>query len=469
MIADVSAINPAVAPRGLLRILGLAFGVAVVIGGTVGTGILRTPGPVAGMLAIPGLIYLVWLLAGIYALTATNVYAELASSVPLAGGPYVFVRRGLGEFPGFVAGWSDFAANVCAISYAAVASGEFISQLIPNLSGREHLLAVGLIVLLTTVNSFGVRTGSGLQQALTLLKVILLIALAIAAFAYAPGAASVVAARPHSLSGTLVAMVISIQLVIGTYNGYNGCCYFAEELTDPGRTVPRSLFVGTSVVIILYLAINAALLHVLSPAQLATSTLPAADALAILYGPVARAAVTVIAVACTLALLHGQLLLTPRILYGMSRDRLFGQSGTYVTRAGVPLSALWLSAVIALGFTTLGNFEVLFAIGSSLALLLDPMCAAALFALRRREPGLARPYRAIGFPWLPWSVLAVGSALFLAYIVVNPTPTLIACAVLALAYPLFRLGRRARPAGAVPTSTLTRAAPSCEDSETTPT
>jgi APA family basic amino acid/polyamine antiporter len=411
----------------------------------VGTGILRTPGPVAGLLENTGLIYLVWLLAGIYALTATNVYAELATSVPLAGGPYVFVRRGFGEGLGFVAGWSDFASNMLAISYAAVASSEFISQLFPFLTGREHLLAVALIALLTTVNSFGVKTGSGLQQALTLLKVILLLGLAIAAFAYAgQGAASVAPSKPHSLSATLVAIVISIQLVIGTYNGYNGSCYFAEELTDPGRNVPRSLFVGTSVVIVLYLAINAALLHVLSPAQLATSTLPAADALAVVYGPVARTAVTVIAIACTLALLHGQLPLTPRILYGMSRDRLFGRSGTYVTRAGVPLIALWVSALLAIAFATLGDFEVLFAIGSSLALLLDPMCAAALFALRRHEPARARPYRATGFPWLPGLVLVVGSALFLAYIVANPTPTLIACALLAVAYPLFRFGQRAR-------------------------
>ena len=99
---------------------------------------------------------------------------------------------------------------------------------------------------------------------------------------------------------------------------------------------------------------------------------------------------------------------------------------------------------MAIAFTTLGSFEFLFAVGSSLALLLDPMCAAALFALRRREPALARPYRAIGSPWLPRLVLVVGSALFLAYIVANPTPTLLACALLALAYPLFRFGQRAR-------------------------
>jgi len=403
------------------------------------------PGTIAGTLGSAGLIYLVWLLAGVYALVATNVYAELASSLPRAGGPYVFVHRGLGEYPGFVAGWSDFATNTVGIAWTAVASSEFLAQLLPALAGREHLLAPALIVLLAAVNSLGVRTGSGLQQALTMWKVLLLLGLVVAAFAYAATVpAPMENSRPQSLSATVVAIVVSVQLVIETYSGYNNSCYFAEELTDPGRNLPRSMFAGTLLVIALYLLINAALLHVLSPAQLATSTLPAADALATLYGPLARTAVAAVAAASALALLHGSVLLTPRILYGMSRDGLFARSGTYVTRTGVPLFALWASAAIGVAFTALGSFEVLFAISASLTLLLDPLCAAALFMLRRREPALARPYRAFGYPWLPGLVLMIGSGLFIAYIVANPKPSLIACGLLAVALPLFSFVRRSR-------------------------
>ncbi len=457
MAADSSVIAPSAPSHGLLRILGLAFGVAVVVGGTIGMGILRTPGSIAGRLESAGLIYFVWLVAGIYALIATNVYAELASSVPRAGGPYVFVRRGLGDFPGFVAAWSDFSGNTLAISYAAVSCSDFFVQLLPSPAGREPLLAPALILVLTAVNSLGVRTGSGLQQALTLLKILLLLGLVAAAFAHAGnGAASIVSSGPHSLSATFVAILVSVQLVLGTYSGYNNSCYFAEEITDPGRNLPRSMFLGTLVVMVVYLAINAALLHVLSPAQLAASTLPAADAVASVYGPIARTAVTVIAVACALAFLHGNVLLTPRILYGMSRDRLFVRSATYVTRTGVPLIALWVSAAIGVAFTVLGDFETLFAIAGSLTLLLDPLCAAALFALRRHEPELARPYRAIGFPWLPGLVLVVGTALFVAYIVANPKPTLIACGLLALAFPLFKFGRRGQVGGSVSESTVKR-------------
>jgi len=445
VVTSSSVIARTAAPRGLLRVLGLAFGIAVVVGGTVGIGILRTPGTIAGILGSAGLIYLVWLLAGIYALVATNVYAELASSLPRAGGPYVFVHRGLGEYLGFAAGWSDFATNTVGIAWTAVASSEFLVQLLPALAGHEHLLAPALIIFLAAVNSLGVRTGSGLQQALTMWKVLLLLALVVAAFAYgATVHAPMESSRPHSLGATVVAVVVSVQLVLETYSGYNNSCYFAEELTDPGRNLPRSMFAGTLLVIVLYLLINAALLHVLSPAQLAASTLPAADALATLYGPLARTAVAAIAAASALALLHGSVLLTPRILYGMSRDGLFAQSGAYVTRTGVPLFALWTSAAIGVAFTALGSFEVLFAISASLTLLLDPLCAAALFMLRRREPALARPYRAFGYPWLPALVLLIGSSLFVAYIVANPKPSLIACGLLAVALPLFSFIRRAR-------------------------
>src|SRR5262249_9696693 len=159
-------------------------------------------------------------------------------------------------------------------------------------------------------------------------KVLLLVGLVIAAFVYAGNtSASTPTFQPQSFGATVVAVVVSVQLVLETYSGYNNSCYFAEEITDPGRNLPRSMFAGTLLVIALYLVVNAALLHVLSPAQLAASTLPAADALASLYGPVARAAVTAIAAASALALLHGSVLLTPRILYGMSRDGLFIGSG----------------------------------------------------------------------------------------------------------------------------------------------
>src|SRR5215831_1847594 len=126
--------------RGLLRVVGLAFGIAVVVGDTVGVGIMRTSGPTAGRLAQPMLIYLVWLGVGIFVLMVANTLAELATAIPKAGGPYVYVRRAFGDFLGFVSGWGSAAVQVFAVGYLAIACSEFLEELWPPLAGRETLV-----------------------------------------------------------------------------------------------------------------------------------------------------------------------------------------------------------------------------------------------------------------------------------------------------------------------------------------
>lgn len=425
--------------RGLLRILGLAFAIATVVGGVVGIGILRSPGTIAGLLASPRLIYIAWLVGGVYALLAVNTYAELATAVPRAGGPYVYVRRGFGNYLGFVTGWCDLANQTASMAFMGVACSEFLAPLVPRVAGHESLVAPVLIVTLAAVNSLGLKTGSALQQLLTLLKVLLLLVLVAAAFAYTgitPAPAH--PAPPPAPVGELAAIIVALQLIVGVYTGYNGACYFSEELTDPGRTLPRSMFAGTLLVIALFLLINAALLRILTPATLSATTLPAADALAVIYGPVARTAVFCVAAASALAVLHATVLLAPRVLYGMSRDGLFMQSGMYVTRSGVPLVALWIATGIAVAFTQMGNFVFLFALVAVICVFMDLLCALALFVLRRREPHLPRPYRAFGYPWIPGIVAVACTALLVACILANPRPSLIAVAVMAAAVPLFR-------------------------------
>src|SRR5499427_3198835 len=176
--------------RGLLRILGLAFGVATVVGGMVGMGILRTTGTIDGMLASPRLIYIVWLVGGVYALLAVNTYAELATAVPRAGGPYVYVRRAFGNYLGFVSGWCDLANMTASMAFIGVACSGFLASLVPPVAGHESLVAPTLIATLAAVNSLGLKTGSALQQLLTWLKVLLLLVLVGAAFAYSGIAAA---------------------------------------------------------------------------------------------------------------------------------------------------------------------------------------------------------------------------------------------------------------------------------------
>jgi basic amino acid/polyamine antiporter, APA family len=448
IMASVVAVAPP--GRGLLRILGLAFGIAVVVGETVGVGIMRTSGPTAGRLGEPALIYLVWGGVGIFVVMVANTLAELATAVPKAGGPYVYVRRAFGDYLGFVSGWGDYAIYVLADAYLAIAASEFLAELWPALRGSESALATALIVLFAAFNSLGVRASSAAQQLLSLLKVLMLVALVIGAFAHSALPAQPVQATAAAARGAgFAAIVVSIQTVLEVYGGFNSACYFSEETTNPDRTLPRALLYGVVMIVAIYLAVNAALLHVLSPGELAASKLAAADALAKVYGPPARVAVAVLALVATLSVLNVCMLLAPRVLYGMGRDGLFVSSGTYVTRHGVPLAGMWLSAAGAIVIANVGGFDTLYTATAFLNACGFLLCGAALFVLRRREPDLRRPYRAFGYPWIPGLALAVSAAMLVAFVLGNTRPSLMAIAVVAVTYPLFRLIRRKhrRPAG----------------------
>ena len=431
--------------RGLLRILGLAFGLAVVVGNTVGVGIMRTSGPTAGRLGDPTLIYLVWLGVGLFVLMVTNTLAELATAMPKAGGPYVYVRRAFGDYLGFVSGWSCVAIQILASAYRAIASSEFLAEIWPALAGRETVIATALIVLFAALNSFELRASNVAQQLLSVLKVSMLAGLVIAAFAYSPSpshpAHAVATAAP---AAGFVAVVVSIQTVLEVYGGFDGPCFFSEETTNPDRTVPRALLYGALLVIGIYLAVNAALLHVLSPAELGTSKLAAADALARVYGPPARIAVALVALVASLGVLNVAILLSPRILYSMSRDGLFVSSGTYVTRHGVPLPSMWLGAAGAIVIARVGAFDTLYTASAFLNGCVFFLCCGALFVLRRREPALRRPYRAWGYPWVPGIVLVTAAVLLVVFVFGNTRPSILAVAVVAVTYPLFRFVQRRR-------------------------
>ncbi|HEX5461930.1 MAG TPA: APC family permease [Steroidobacteraceae bacterium] len=440
-----AVLESALPRRRLLRVLGLAFGLAVVVGETVGVGIMRTSGPTAGRLAEPWLIYLVWLGVGTYVLMIADILAELATAMPSAGGPYIYVRRAYGDYLGFVCGWSDYAVYVLAVGYLAIAASEFLAEIWPGLRPFEAPIASASIVLFAGFNSLGLRASSTAQQILSLLKVLMLAALIVAAFTYSGSPSHASHAAPVVAGGIgFVAIVVSMQTVLEVYGGFNSPCYFSEETTNPDRTVPRALLLGVLLVLGIYLAVNAALLHILSPSALGSSKLAAADALATAFGPSARVAVAIIALVATLGVLNACVLLAPRVLYGMGRDGLFASSGTYVTRQGVPIIGTWVSAAAAIVVANVGGFDTLYTAAAFLNGCGFLLCAAALFTLRSREPDLRRPHRAFGYPWAPGIALLVSGLMLLAFIIGNTFPSLLAVAVVAATYPIFRVVQRKR-------------------------
>jgi APA family basic amino acid/polyamine antiporter len=253
----------------LLRILGVGFGLAVGIGNTIGGGILRTPGEVAGYVGNGWLLLLVWLLGGVYALLSSSSVTELGCMLPRAGGWYVYSRRAFGEKAGFVVGCCDFTVSSVANATVAVAFAEFAGELVPALAPHGKLIGTAALATLAILNWIGLRTGSRAQETTSLVKALALLAIVIAAFtmpgrasADVPSTSSVAAVHSRSI---FLGIVLALQGVIVTYDGWYAPIYFVEEDTDPARNLPRSM-IGTALACIaIFLLVNAALYHVPPP------------------------------------------------------------------------------------------------------------------------------------------------------------------------------------------------------------
>ncbi len=428
----------------LLRILGVGFGLAVGIGGTIGVGILRSPGAVAEQLGSFWLIMLAWTLGGVYALLGANYLAELAAMTPKAGGYYVYAERAYGAYGGFVVGWSDWFYSTLALSFIAVVFGEYAAALFtPDLAGGRIFFSVSVLILLTILNWLGLRTGSATQKLTSLLKAIALIAFVAACFAFggqtdAEGASQTVASAPTGVA-SLVAFILAFQLVLSTYDGWHSAIYFAEEDTNPKQNLPRSLFGGIFLIIAIYLLVNAALLYVLSLSRLSAAKFAGGEAMSVIFGARSGQIVTILALLSLIGIINALLMFIPRIMLALGRDGLFTTKAAQVNKGGTPVFALAATVLPAIFLTAVGTFETLLAISQFFAVTITILLVGSLFILRRREPDAPRPFRAWGYPFSPFVMLLAAVLLFFGYIFSNPYPSLYALALLAASYPIYRL------------------------------
>lgn len=434
--------KPQAAPRDkLLKILGVGFGIAVVVGGTIGVGILRTPGAIATLLGSAWLIILIWLIGGIYTLLNANYISELATMLPKAGGPYVYARRAYGDYGGFVVGWSDWVGNMTPMAYLPIAFAEFLSTLVPALAAHNKLIAISILLLFGFLNWIGLRMGSGVQKLMSFLKAIGLVAFVITCFIF--GGQKINSAQMILPPANLfVALILSFQLVIGTFGGWTAAIYFAEEDENPARNIPRSLFGGVVLVIAIYLLVNFALLHALPMATLASSKLAAADAMQLIFGERGGQIVTVLSLLSLLSIINAVVMFVPRTLYALSRDGLFLAKGAFVNKGGTPAVALGISMLVAIILILTGTFERLFSIYAFYYVAATILLICGLFILRNREPDLPRPFKTRGYPFVPMLLLLVAIALFVGFVISDTKGSLIASASLVISYPIYLLVKK---------------------------
>ena len=429
--------------NNLQRILGLGFGIAILVGGTIGVGILRTPGEIATQINSEWLIILCWLAGGAYVLLGCGAYAELATSIPKAGGSYNYIKRAFGDYAGFVSGWFDYITNATAPAFFCIVIGEYLAILFPVLEPAKTAMAIGFLIGFSALHAIGVKSGSIVQQLTSILKVVFFVALVVACFLYSGATVPNPAGSSHlATAGLALGFAKALQMVLGTYNGWYSVCFFAEEDQNPNRNIPRSLYTGALIVIAIYILINLAFMHVMSPLAMANSPLVAADVSQIVFGPVGSTIVTVISVFSIIGILNAYMMIPARILFGLGRDGFFIKSAVRVNKGGTPIVALLVSSVFSLGLIVIGSFGALFGLATFTGVIVWGMAYASLIRLRKTEPNLERPHKSWGHPYSTVLLLISTLAILVGFALSDYTSLAVVVLIGLASYPLFRLLKR---------------------------
>jgi APA family basic amino acid/polyamine antiporter len=414
----------------------------VLIGNTILIGILRTPGDVAAQLPSPAPFIGVWVIGGLYALLGATSLAEPGAMLARSGGQYVIVRRGLGEYPAFVVGWSDWISTCATVALGAMVFTEYLEPLVPALTGRRVPAGVCLALLFGLLLWRGIRTGDLSQQILSAAKALAFGSLiAVCLLVPVPGeiTASPGAGALPSGVALVTAVVLALQAVIFTYDGWTGPLYFGEETRNPGRGIPRSMVLGVILVILIYVLLNVAFVRVVGMSRMAGDPFVAATAGQVLFGDRGDLVIRLLVLVSILSGMNACALMAPRVLLAMSRDRLLPAALETVNPGGTPTVAHWTSIGVAAGFIVTGTVNSVLALCAFFFVANYTLSFFSVFALRRKEPDTPRPWRVPGFPFTT-GLAVLGSLGFLAGSVVsdwsNSWKSLL---LLALSYPVYRI------------------------------
>jgi len=432
---------PRPARRSLLTVLGLTFGLAVIIGNTIGAGIFRTPGEIATELPTFWPFLSVWIIGALYALLGANALAELGTLLPRSGGQYIFVRHALGDYAGFIVGWSDWISTCGTTAAVAIVIGEYAIHLVPHLRAVE-VVALTVIAILTLVQWMGIRWGGWAQDVTSALKALAFLFLIAACFYLGnrnPAAAAMETEREGSL---LLAYILALQAVIYTYDGWSAVVYFSEEVKQPSRNIPRAMFGGVFAVMTIYLLLNIAFLRVVPLPTLAGQKLAAAVVAQHLFGMYGDTVLRSLTIVAMISAVNSNVLMAPRVLFAMSRDGLFWRGASEVNKGGTPDIALLLSSLTAVAFIVSGRFEQVIAVLAFFFVANYTLSFTSLFALRRRDPHAPRPFRAIGHPWTTGLALIASVAFLLGAAISDTRNSMYALVVLAISFPVYLLMKR---------------------------
>lgn len=394
----------------LERELGGFSATAIVVANMIGTGIFTMSGLLAANLPSPGWVLLCWLFGGIIAIAGALCYAELATRMPEAGGEYVYLKRLYHPALGFLAGWTSLIVGFSApIAAAAMGFSEYIqaglnSQLLhlgpTQLAIFNKGVAISIIALFTFLHYFGLRLGSRVQNVLTVMKIFIVAGLAFVGLAFGNGRGPSLSLRGET-SG-IMAIGTAMMLVMFAYSGWNASAYIAGEIRRPKKTIPVSLLGGTSIVIVLYLAINFFIFRMVPYGDL-KGVIPVVETAAVqAFGVGMGKVVSLLVAVGLLSCLSAFIMIGPRVYYAMAKDRLFFPFAAKVhPRYKVPGKSILVQGAIAVILVLLGSFEQLIIyIAFALNIFLW-LAVVGVFRARKKKVGEESAVKVWGYPFVP--------------------------------------------------------------------
>jgi len=463
-MAETGGIN-----NGLVKGLGLLDATTIVMGSMIGSGVFIVSADIARQVNSPGLMILTWVVTAALTIIAALSYGELAAMMPQAGGQYVYLREAFGPLCGFLYGWTLFLviqtgtlaavavafAKFTGVFFPAIASGRYLLKAGPAGLSTQQALAIAVLVLLTWVNTRGVRTGATVQNVFTAAKVGGLLGLiGFGLFSgSSPGAASGNFSdfwRNAGWEWTTIRVVgVAMVGALFSSDAWNNVTFTAGEVKNSRRNVPLALGLGVGVVSALYLAANLIYLKLLplQGIQGAAEDRVATAAAAEIFGPVAVQIMAAAIMISTFGCINGMVLAGARVYYAMALDGLFFKAvGKLNPKRHTPSVSLVVQCVWACLLTLTGTYSDLLDYVIFAVLLFYMLTIAGVFVLRRRRPDAPRPYRALGYPYLPALYIGLAGLIEALLLVYKPNYTWPGLILVLIGVPVYLAWRRTRAA-----------------------
>jgi len=458
---------------------------ALIIGSMIGSGIFIVSADMARTLGSPGWLLVAWLITGFMTVMGALNFGELAAMMPKAGGTYVYLREAYNPLTGFLYGWTLFMViQTGTIAAVAMAFGKFSGVIIPWISESNillklgpvrfssvHLVAIGSLVLLTWINSRGIKTGKHVQNTFTFTKVLILILLLLAGFIYAGSdgmransayfweAASLNKATGvmTPLTGGMIVVALAMAMVgsLFTCDAWTNVTFASAEVINPKRTLPLSLFWGTLIAFTLFFLTNIVYIKVLPLRGMpdgagvlergmafATSDRIGTATISSIFGDYAAVIMAVLIVISTFGCNNGLILSGARVYYAMAADKLFFRQAGRLNERAVPGSGLWIQFAWASLLCLSGSYSQLLDYVVFAVLLFYVLTILAIFVLRIRRPEAERPYKAFGYPFIPAIYILMASAIMIILLIYKPAFTWPGLIIVIIGIPVYYIWKR---------------------------